>query len=108
MILLIIEIFSDEILWKRTNFKNPKEFLRINLKDKIKTIIEKVLEDFNLKVNEWHYFFYYYNQIEKNDYYKVLVNTCNKNDIEYFFFDTNKEIFMFEILTLMKKKTINI
>ena len=37
---------------KGTNFKNPKEFLRINLKDKIKTIIEKVLEDFNLKVNE--------------------------------------------------------
>ena len=58
MIWLIIEIFSDEILWKRTNFKNPKEFLRINLKDKIKTIIEKVLEDFNLKINEWHYLFY--------------------------------------------------
>ena len=44
--------FQMKYYEKGTNFKNPKKFLRINLKDKIKTIIEKVLEDFNLKVNE--------------------------------------------------------
>ena len=47
--------------------------------------------------------FMYYNQIEKNDYYKDLVNTCNKNDIEYIFLTLIKKFFMIEILTLMKK-----
>ena len=50
-------------------------------------------------------FFIYYNQIEKNDYYKFLVNTCNKNDIEYFF-DPNKEIFYDRDFNFNEKKQL--
>ena len=95
--------FQMKYYEEETDIENPEEFLKINLKDKMKKILVKCLEEFNIKVNEWHYFFcMYYNSNEKNGYNKALVNTCNKNDIEYIFFDPEKETFYARDLSPIK------
>ena len=95
--------FQMKYYEKGVHLKNPEEFSKINLKENMKSILIHCFEEFNIKINEWHYFFcMYYNSKEKNSYNKALVNTCNKNDIEYIFFDPINENFYDRDFNLIK------
>ena len=67
------------------------EFTRNTTKSNLRKSCQKLLANaflqFGITIKEWYYFFvFHYNQTE-NQYNVHLVNMCQKNDLDYIFFD---------------------
>ena len=97
--------FQIKYYERGSHLKEPQNLLKSNLKEKMKQILLNCLQEFNINITEWHYFFcIYYNPKENYSYNKTIVNTCNKYDIEYIFFDPIGEQFYYRDFTPIKGK----
>lgn len=97
--------FQIKYYEKGTHLKNPNEFEKINLKEKLKSVLVNCLTNFNINITEWHFFFcFYYNPNDKYSYNKSLETTCNNNDVEFILFDPNEHKFYDRNFELINEK----
>ena len=97
--------FQIKYYEKGTHLKNPNELDKINLKEKLKSVLVNCLTNFNINITEWHYFFcFYYNPNDKDSYNTSLEKACNINDVEFILFEPNEHKFYDRNFELINEK----
>ena len=77
------------------NTKLKKEITKYSIKKKIQPILVNCLKNFDIRIKEWHYIMcLYYNEDDDYQFSTKLVKNCENNDIEYIFYNPNKNQFL--------------
>lgn len=77
----------------KLNHDTIKNLNKSKIKDSIKKILVQSLINYNIYIEEWHYFMISFYDPESKDYNQDIVNVCNKEGLEYMFYNPKTHIF---------------